>query len=287
VTVGTPVANRDRLDTEGLIGCFVNTLVLRTDLSGDPPFLELLERVRDTALAAFHHQDLPFERLVEELVPGRDLSRTPLSQVVFVLQQEADADLSFGPDLRVEPEASHRDTAKFDFTLFAGRLERGMELLAEYSTDLFEATTVQRWLGHLGVLVGGIEEDPQARLSELPLLSAAERAQLVAWNEETRRNRPEELMGSTLHGLFEAQARRTPDATALIVGEERHGYAVLNARAEVKAGGFYVPLDPAYPAERVGFMLEDSRCAVVLTTGNLEARLPSIRRAPSSSIRTS
>ncbi len=310
VTVGTPVANRNRLDVEGLIGCFVNTVALHTDLSGDPAFPDLLERVRETALSSFGHQDLPFERLVEELVTGRDLSRTPLCQVAFVLQQGEDAVPRFGPGLRVEPEASHSDSAKFDLVLFAGRSgPRGhrMELLAEYSTDLFEGTTIQRLLGHLSVLVAGIEERPEARLSELPLLEAAERAQLLAWNEETRRERPEDLVGSTLHALFEAQARRTPEKTALIAGEERLSYAALEARAEalagalrglgvgpevgagiflerkaelvvallatLKAGGFYVPLDPAYPAERVGFMLEDSRCAVVLTDTDLQGRL--------------
>ncbi len=312
VTVGTPVAGRDRVEVEGLIGCFVNTLPLRTDLSGDPSFLELLERVQETALSAFVHQELPFERLVEELVSGRDLSRTPICQVAFILQHDAATVPAFGPELRVELERSHHDTAKFDLALFFGRFEREAEVMAEYTTDLFEAATVERLLGHLGILIEGVEEDPGLFLSELPLLSAAEQAQLLAWNEATRRERPEELVGSTLHGLFEAQARRTPEATALIVGEERLSYTGLEERAEtlarhlrglgvgpevgvgiflpretglvvallatLKAGGFYVPLDPAYPVERVGFMLEDSRCAVVLTSTDLHGRVHGLAR---------
>jgi amino acid adenylation domain-containing protein len=307
--VGTPVANRDRPDVEGLIGCFVNTLVLRADFSNDPPFLALLDQVRETALAAYAHQDLPFERLVEELVPGRDLSRPPLCQVTFAVESATTAAPSFGGGLEVALAESHSGTAKFDLAVFWGHATgEGTELLAEYATDLFDEATIERLLGHLAVLVAGIEADPEARISALPLLSAGERAQLVAWNEATARQRPEEAAGWTLHGMFEAQAARTPDAVALIVGEERLTYADLESRsadlalrlqslgvgpevpvgiflerdadlvvallATLRAGGFYVPMDPAYPADRIGFMLEDSGCRIVLTSESLTPKLP-------------
>jgi amino acid adenylation domain-containing protein len=308
LSVGTPVANRGRLETEELIGCFVNTLVLHADLGGDPAFGELLERVREAALSAYAHQDLPFERLVEELVSGRDLSRSPLCQVAFSFQQAGIAALDFGPDLRVEMEEGRGGSAKFDLALFVGRAGESSELLAEYSTDLFEGPTVQRLLGHFETLLQGVERAPETPLSALPLLDDAERAQLQAWNEETRRQKPEDSAGWTLHGMFEAQAARTPGATALIVGEERLTYADLDRRsaqlasrlqslgvgpevpvgiflerdaelvvallATLRAGGFYVPMDPAYPAERLSFMLEDSGCAVVLTKEILAERLP-------------
>ncbi len=308
ISVGSPVANRGRLETEELIGCFVNTLVLHADLGGDPPFRELLSRVREASLSAYAHQDLPFERLVEELVSGRDLSRTPLCQVAFSFQQETAAALDFGPELRVEMEEGRGGSAKFDLALFVGRAEESTELLAEYSLDLFEGATVQRLLGHFETLLQGVERAPETPLSALPLLSDAERAQLAAWNEETRRQRPEESDGQTLHGMFGAQAARTPQAVALIVGEERLTYADLDRRsshlasrlqslgvgpevpvgiflerdanlviallATLRTGGFYVPMDPAYPAERLSFMLEDSGCKVVLTSSFLAEKLP-------------
>ncbi len=306
--VGTPVANRDRLDVEGLIGCFVNTLVLRADFAGDPPFLAFLDQVRETALAAYAHQDLPFERLVEELVPGRDLSRTPLCQVTFALDQGGAPLPALGDGVRVTASAGHSGTAKFDLAVYLDRSGEQPELLAEYATDLFDGETVERLLGHLAVLVAGIEADPEVRISALPLLGEEERAQLVAWNEETRRQRPDESDGWTLHGMFAAQVSRTPAAVALIVGEERVTFADLASRstdlalrlqnlgvgpevpvgiflerdaelvvallATLQAGGFYVPLDPAYPSDRIGFMLQDSGCRIVLTSESLAPKLP-------------
>ena len=306
--VGTPVANRDRLEVEGVIGCFVNTLVLRADLAADPSFLRLLDQMRETAFAAYAHQDLPFERLVEELVPSRDLSRPPLCQVTFALDQGKPALPSLGDGVRATSSSSHSGTAKFDLAVYLDRSGDRAELLAEYATDLFDEATIERLLGHLEILVAGIEADPQARISALPLLSAGEHAQLVAWNAATRRQPSEESAGCTLHALFEAQAVRTPDAVALIVGEERLTYADLESRskelaahlqtlgvgpevpvgifldrdanlvvallATLRAGGFYVPLDPAYPSDRIGFMLEDSGCGVVLTTESLVPKLP-------------
>ena len=298
LSVGTPVANRSLLETEGLIGCFVNTLVLHTDLSADPQFPELLDRVRETALAAYAHQELPFERLVEELVPGRDLSRTPLCQVAFAVQQEEIAEPVFGPELQVESNGGSGGTAKFDLALFVGRSEAGTDLLAEYSTDLFEAATVQRMLGHLGVLIAGIEQNQMARLSELPLLSEAELEQLLVEWPATASRYPSEIPA---HRLFEAQVKRSPEAVAVITGEVSLSYGELNARADraaaalravgvgpevpvalvlersvemvvaliavLKAGGMYVPLDPKDPTERLRFVLEDTRAPVVIARG--------------------
>ena len=311
LVVGTPIAGRTQGQTEALIGFFVNTLALRVELSGAPSFLELLGRVRETALAAYAHQELPFERLVEDLAPQRDLSRPPLVQALLVVQNVPVHAMSLpGLELRALPVGT--ETAKFEltFTFTETSETTGKELSGaiEYSRDLFDAPTIERLAGHFARLLAGAVENPDRSLSELPLLSAAEQVQLAAWNEETQRERPEELLGSTLHGLFASQVLRTPEAVALIAGEERLSYGELarrsaglarylrglGVRPEVpvgiflprrselvvallathQAGGFYVPLDPAYPAERVGYMLADSGCAVVLTTAELVERLP-------------
>ncbi len=307
VLVGAPIANRNRVELEGLVGFFVNTLVLRGQVDGDKGFLDLLGRVRRMLLGAYEHQDLPFERLVEELAPERDLSRNPLVDVFFILGNALQWPERLGPELELKVRELEVGVAKIDLSLFLDERPEGLAIVWEYATDLFDRPTVERMAGHLENLIAGLAAEPERPVLEIPLLREAERTQLAAWNEETRRERPEALVGSTLHALFEAQARRTPGATALIVGEERHSYAALEERAEalarslrglgvgpetgvgiflrrdagiivallatLKAGGFYVPLDPAYPAERVGFMLEDSDCAVVLTSTDLQGRL--------------
>jgi amino acid adenylation domain-containing protein len=296
--VGTPIANRNRAETEGLIGFFVNTLVMRADLEdleGTPTFLDLLARTREATLEAHAHQDLPFEKLVEELRPERDLSHTPLFQVMLVLES-----LPAPPDLAgLEVAALPVDnrTAKFDLTLIAAdRPEAGLELDLEYSTDLFDAPTMGRLLTWLRTLLAGAVADPAARLSALPLLGEVERFQvLTEWNDTA--DLPEPL--ASLGELFAAQAARTPEAEALVAPGERLTYRELDRRAARlaghlrtlgvgpealcgvlldrspdlvvallavhKAGGAYVPLDPAYPASRVALMLETSRAAVVIT----------------------
>jgi amino acid adenylation domain-containing protein len=301
IAVGSPIANRTRAELEGLIGFFVNTLVLRTSLEGDPTFRELLARVRAMALEAYAHQDLPFEKLVEELQPERDLSRNPLYQVVFQL---------FTPPTATQPGASlpmlevKRGTAIFDlaFTLTdsAGGLSGGIE----YSTELFEPATVERLAAHFQVLLEGIVADPDARLSTLPLLTPAERRRLlVEWNR-TAAPVPD---GPCVHELVSAQAARTPDAAAVVEGEHRLPYAELEARARalagrlralgvgpevpvgvcmergadlvvallgvLHAGGAYLPLDPSYPAERLAFLVEDAAVPVLLTQPHLRTRL--------------
>ncbi len=312
VLVGTPIANRNRVELEGLAGFFVNTLALRGQVDGDAGFLDLLARTRRTLLGAYEHQDLPFERLVEELAPERDLSRNPLVDVFFILANALQWPERLGPELALTVRELEVGVAKIDLSLFLDERPEGLAIVWEYATDLFDRTTVERMAGHLENLVAALAAEPERPVLDLPLLRPAERAQLDAWNEETRRERPEELLGSTLHGLFEDQARRTPEAIALIAGEERLSYAGLEERAEalarslrglgvgpevgvgiflpretelvvallatLKAGGFYVPLDPAYPAERVGFMLEDSGCAVVLTDTDLHGRVHGLAR---------
>ncbi len=307
VSVGTPVAGRNQLQTENLIGFFVNTLVLRTDLSAEPSFAGLLGRVREVALAAYAHQDLPFEKLVEELAPRRELGVSPLFQVSFALDAEAP------PALRLGEAAGSvwpldQETEKFDLSLTLGVEEKSLAGTFGFRSELFDGATIERLAGHFARLLAGAVAEPDHPVSELPLLSAAERTQLAAWNAATARERPAELVGSTLPELFAAQVARTPAATALIAGEERLSYGELAARtaalahrlrslgvgpevavaiflprraellvallATHAAGGFYVPLDPAYPAERVSFMLADSGAPVVLTTTELEGRLP-------------
>jgi amino acid adenylation domain-containing protein len=303
IAVGSPIAGRNRAEFEGLIGFFVNTLVMRSDLSGDPTFRELLGRVREVALGAYAHQELPFERLVEELAPVRSLSHSPLFQVMFVLQNAPKQTLELSA-LGLEPMEVDNGTSKFDLTLFMNEEDEGLSGQLEYNTDLFEAETVRRMLGHFEVLLEGIAADPARRLSELPLLPEAERRQLlVDWNR-TEADYPR----ACLHELFERQAARTPGAVALIDEGERLTYAELNARANqlarylqrlgvgpevpvgicverspdvvvgllgiLKAGGAYVPLDPAYPEQRLAFMLEDAAVHYVLTQERLRASLP-------------
>ena len=304
VVVGSPVAGRHRSDIEGLIGFFVNTLVLRTDLSGDPTFRELLGRVREVAIEAYAHQDLPFERLVEELNPERSLSHSPLFQVLMVLQNATDA----GPRLAgVSVTALPMDVSTSKFDLVAHFADRGREIAASfrYNTDLFDASMMQRMVRHLEVLLGAIAEDPDRPLSQLPLLTERERHQvLVEWNQ-TETEYPRE---KTVHGLFEEQAGRAPEAVAVEFEGKRLTYGQLNERANrlarylskrgvgpevlvglcverslemvvgllgiLKAGGAYLPLDPAYPGERLRFMLEDAGARLVLTQKRLANSVP-------------
>ena len=304
LVVGTPVANRGRIETEGLIGFFLNTLVMRTDLSGDPSFREILGRVREVALGAYAHQDLPFEKLVEELQPKRDLSRTPLFQILFALRS-APPDASELPGLALTPLEVERQTSMFDLALFINETEQGLSAVAEYNSDLFDAATVGRMLEHLRTLAQGAVALPDEPLSRLPVLTEAEESQLlVRWNE-TDREYPQE---QCLQRLFEVQAERTPEAVAVVFEGQHLTYRELNARANqlarrlrslgvgpdvfvglclerslemvvavlgvLKAGGAYVPLNPTYPKDRLSFMLEDTGVAVLLTQQSLLDVLP-------------
>jgi amino acid adenylation domain-containing protein len=303
VTVGSPVANRGRAELEGLIGLFINTLALRTDLSGDPSFTELLGRVREAALGAYAHQDLPFERLVEELQPERDLGRHPLFQVMMVLQNAPGIAPEL-PGLKLSELPFENATTKFDLTLALAETGPGLSGYLEYSTELFEEETVRRMLGQYRKLLESVVEDPQAPLSELEVLTEEERERLlVEWNR-TEADYPRD---QCVHELFEQQVELTPERTALSFEDEQLSYAELNRRANrlarhlsnlgvgpdarvaiclersidmvvallatLKAGGAYVPLDPAYPAERLALMLEDIAPAVLLTNGATKAAL--------------
>jgi amino acid adenylation domain-containing protein len=307
VVVGSPVAARNRVEIEGLLGFFVNTLVLRTDLSGDPTVRQLLRRVRQTALAAYSHQDLPFEKLVEALEPERTGEGTPLVQVMFALQNAPASALEL-PGLAVGNVEIASGPAKFDLTVSLTLEDAGLHGAVHYEPALFDAATVTRMFEHFRTLLQSIVARPEARVSELAMLTAAEQRQLlVDWND-TRADYPGE---TCLSALFEAQVERAPDAVALVAGDERVSYGELNRRANhlahrlqrlgvgpdvrvaicaersvamvvgllgiLKAGGAYVPLDPAHPRERLRFMLEDAAVAVVLTQARLVDRLPACR----------
>jgi amino acid adenylation domain-containing protein len=301
LVVGTPVANRNRVETEGLIGCFVNALALRTDLSGNPGFRELLRRVREACLGAYGHQDLPFDRLVEELQVVRDLSRNPLFQVMFVLHNTSLRTVEL-PGLTLSPVEGDSETAHFDLTLQIAETDQGLTAAMVYNTDLFEAGTIARMLGHFQALLAGIVADPEQRLSDLPLLTPDERRQVLAICKGAKTDLPR---ASSIHRLFEAQVDRAPDAIAIALDAQELTYGELNRRANqlahrlralgvgpevvvavclerslegvvgllgiLKAGGAYLPLDPAHPEERQAFMLRDAAVSVLLTRAGLAA----------------
>jgi amino acid adenylation domain-containing protein len=304
IVVGSPIAGRTRPETEGLIGFFVNMLVLRNDLSGNPTFRELMNRVRKTALEAYEHQDIPFEKLVEELHPDRDLSRSPLFQVMLT-HQNVPRQTRQLPDLTVSPVEINNETAKFDLSLYTWEMPEGLKATLEYNTDLFNDTTISRMLGHFHTLLQGIVANPEQRLSDLPILTEAERQQLlVDWND-SKRDYPKD---KCIHELIEEQVERSPDAVAIVFEEKQLTYRELNLRANqlahylqqlsvgpevivgicmerslemlvavlavLKAGGAYVPLDPSYPKERLAFMLEDAEINILLTQQRLVEGLP-------------
>ncbi|HEX4495372.1 MAG TPA: condensation domain-containing protein, partial [Thermoanaerobaculia bacterium] len=305
LSIGSPIANRRQVEIEKLVGFFVNTLVLRTDLGGDPEFVELARRVREASLGAFSHQDLPFEKLVDELRPERTLSYSPLFQVMFNLQNARPSRVEL-TRLTLEPLTVEHGQAQLDLSLSFIESGDGLTGWLEYNSDLFEPETAERLARHFTALLRGIADAPGQRLSELPLLSASERRQLlVEWNE-TAVSWPGETL---LHELFERQAASRPEAWAVGFGAERLSYGELSARsnrlarhlrrwgvgAEVrvglcversaamvvallgilKAGGAYVPLDPSHPAERLGLVMADSAVPVLVAEERLLGRLPS------------
>jgi amino acid adenylation domain-containing protein len=314
IVVGTPIANRNRADIEDLIGFFVNTLVLRADVSGNPTFRELLERVRNVALEAYDNQDLPFEKLVKELQPARDTSRNPLFQVSFQLfsswegrkTDETGADLDYPDDLNGEPVEIEKGTAAVDVALDLWELDHGLYGKIEYSTDLFNRETVRRMSEHFVVLLENIVAHPERRISELQILTAHEKRRLVDdWNQ-TSADYPPDLC---LHQLVELQARRTPDNTAVRFRDRALSYHELNSQADqvahylrargaepetiiaiclerslemvvvllgvLKAGAAYLPIDLSYPAERVEFMMRDAQPNLLLVERQFESRFAS------------
>ncbi|MER5618330.1 amino acid adenylation domain-containing protein [Streptomyces sp. NPDC002215] len=306
IAVGTPIAGRNRAEIEDMVGFFVNTLVMRTDLSGDPTFTELIDRVKDTALGAYDHQDLPFERLVEELAPQRDLSRNPLFQTMFVLQNTPDNQSWELPGLSVRQLDVAAQESKFDFTFYATEADDGgLDGTIVYSTDLFDEATMVRLAGHFETLLGAAAHAPTARLSALEMLTAPERRQiLTAWNGADT-DAPDAV---TVHRLFEDRAAERPNSPAVTCGSDHLTYRELDERAEwiaallrergagpgtlvavcldrgtdmvsallgiLKSGAAYVPLDPTYPTERLAYMVEDSGAPLIVTRSSHAERLP-------------
>ncbi|MET0396030.1 MAG: amino acid adenylation domain-containing protein, partial [Longimicrobiaceae bacterium] len=304
VVVGTPLAGRTRLETEGLIGMFVNTLALRAELRDGADFRALLGQVRETTLGAYAHQEVPFEKLVEELRVERSLRYTPIFQALFALQNIEPGTLEMGA-VEVEPLSREEETAKFDLSLVLAEEGGRLGGVLSYRAALWEPATIGRMTEHLRVLLEGIAAAPERPVAELPLMPAEERAQVLErWNA-TAADRPR---GLGFHELFEAHARRAPDAPALVFAGATVSYAELDHWGErlagrlrglgvgpearvgvclergpalvasllgvLKAGGAYVPLDPEYPADRLAFMLADSGVRVVVTHGALAERLP-------------
>jgi amino acid adenylation domain-containing protein len=295
IVVGTPVANRQRAEVERLIGFFVNTLALRSKVRGEQTFVELLAQVKETCLEAYAHQDLPFEKLVEELQPERNLSHSPLFQVMLTMRSDQRRPLRLR-GLDATPLSLDQSTAKFDWLLYTFVNESGLQTALEYNSDLFDRTTATRVLAHYEQLLQGVVANPAQLISELPLITSQERQQLlVDWNA-TQTHFPRH---QSLAQLFEAQVEKTPDAPALRFEGEQLTYRQLNARANrlarylreqevgpeervgvlmersvemvvsllgvVKAGGVYVPLDPEYPSERIANMIADAAPKLVLT----------------------
>ncbi|HET7209598.1 MAG TPA: amino acid adenylation domain-containing protein, partial [Terriglobales bacterium] len=305
IVIGSPIAGRNRVEFENVIGLFVNTLALRTNLSGNPSFRELLTRVREATLGAYAHQDLPFEKIVEELRPERDLSRNPIFQVMFAMQN-VPGERENVPGLSITRfAAADKATAKFDLLATATERSDGLRMTFEYSTDLFAATTIQRMQQHYLNLLQAVVVDPNCSVGELPLLGPDERQQqITVWNQTSAA-----IPAICIHEAFEAQAHRRPSAIAVTFDGKNLTYSELNRRADclanylcglgvrpetlvgiyldrslemviallavLKAGGAYVPLDPSFPAERIGFILADAEVSVLLTSEALRGNVPS------------
>ena len=306
IIVGSPIANRTRPELEGLIGFFANTLVLRTRFQGNLPFRDFLGRVRETCLEAYSNQDTPFERLVEELKPERDLSRTPLFQALFTFQ-DTTTRVSKMSGVSIAPINLDSAVARTDMSFWVTETADGLTGELEYSTDLFDRETITRFLEHFRVLLESIVDNPETSIDKLPLLTEAERhTLLVEWNA-TEADYPRE---ASIQALFEDQVERTPDSVAYISEKATLTYRELNQRANqlahhlrscgvgpdvltgicmdrstemiigllgiLKAGGAYVPLDPDYPAERLAYMISDSAMPVLVTQSALLDRLPEL-----------
>jgi amino acid adenylation domain-containing protein len=307
ILVGSPIAGRNQAELEGLIGFFVNILLLRTDLSGDPGFHELLGQVREVCLQAYAHQEVPFEKLVEELSPDRDLNRNPLYEVLFALHN-APLESAEVAGLKISPFEYERPTTPTDLSCHVREMRDGLMITLNYNTELFEHTTIARIARHLYVLLESVVTKPTARLSEIRLLDEAERKQVLFQSQGTPVNLSSSLL---ITQQFEKQVRAAPSAVALVCGTQQLTYSELNSKvnqlahhliamgigpeipvglflersaemiiatlAVLKAGGAYVPLDVAYPTERLRYMLENSAVPLVLTTETLSGMLPPVQ----------
>jgi amino acid adenylation domain-containing protein len=306
IVVGSPIAARARPETEPLVGLFVNTLAMRTDVSGDPSFRTLITRVRETALEAYTHQDVPFEQIVQETGVRRSLSHSPVFQVMFGLQNVPPGDLEM-EGVRVRSLAGEVSNSRFDLMVLVNEVEDRLEAYVEYATGLWDAPTIRRMMAHFEALLRAALAAPDTPVGALPMLTEDERALVVeGWNA-TERPAP---AGVCVHDLFAQQAALAPDAPAVEFAGEALTYAEVDARsnriarrlramgvgpdvrvavslersvempvavlAVLKAGGGYVAVDPGYPADRIAYMLEDSRAAVLVTTADVAARLPEL-----------
>jgi len=303
IAVGTPVAGRNSAETEGMIGFFLNLIVLRTDLAGNPTFREILGRTREVCLAGFVNQDVPFERIVEELQPDRDLSREPLFQTMFVLQNAPMPSFRFPGGLSLSPLDVERESTRYDLTLFLAEFEEKILGWLEYNKDLFESETIGRIADRYQRILRAVADDPEIRISDLPLLS---REELGAVLDQWNRNRSDSPADKCMHELFEAQAERSPEAPAVVFSGRTLNYGELDAWAErlarelqdqgaapetiaaivlentpavlaavlgvFKADAAYVPVDPSLPDERVAHILKDCQARWILTQKNMEAR---------------
>ncbi|UNY98308.1 amino acid adenylation domain-containing protein [Zhouia spongiae] len=300
ICVGSPIANRTREEVEGLIGLFVNTLALRSDVNTELSFNEFLGRVKQTTLEAYENQDLPFEKVVDMLEPERNLSYSPLFQVMMVLQNNPEGELKFS-GLNVESVGIESTISKFEITLDFTETEKGLYGGIEYNTDLFDSDTIERMANHFKVLVEQLIENSQRQIKDIELLTSSERQQLLFdWND-TQVDYPKE---KCIHQLFEEQSEKTPDNVAVVFEGDSLTYRELNERSNqlayylqskgvkaeslvgicverslemivgllgiLKAGGAYVPIDPTYPEERISYMFKDTNCAIVLTQEQIE-----------------
>ncbi|MEO7326949.1 MAG: amino acid adenylation domain-containing protein, partial [Minicystis sp.] len=304
LALGSPIANRTRSETEKLIGFFVNTLVLRARVSDDLRFTELLQQVKETCLGAYAHQDLPFERLVSELAPERDMSRSPLFQGMFTLQNTPTASIAL-PGVRLRGLSAESATAKFDLSLTLTEGPEGMLGSLVYSTDLFKGATIERMAAHFQTLLARLAESPERPLRELSMLHDQEKEQLLTGWNATDVAYPGE---TRLHELVEAQVKKTPEATAVVFEGKTLSYRALNEQANrlahhlqrlgvgpdvtvgvcldrslelvvallsvLKAGGAYVPLDPSHPKDRLDFMMAEAKASVLLTQDRLLGSMP-------------
>ncbi|WP_285529017.1 non-ribosomal peptide synthetase, partial [Streptomyces lavendulae] len=303
IAIGIPIAGRNRTEIEDLIGFFVNTLVLRSNTSNDPTFQDFLHQVKTTTLNAYEHQDLPFERLVDELAPERDLSRTPLFQVMLALQNTTHTTWHL-TNTDITPLPLHTTTEKFDLLMSVEERSHDLRVQLSYSTDLFGLATIERMAGHFQTLLAHAATTPTTPLSRLPMLTPAEEHQLlIEWNGP----RTEFSEDSCIHELVEERAETLPDKLAVVDGDTRLTYRELNTRANqlahhlrdmgvgpevlvgicaersaelitallavLKAGGVYVPLDPDYPASRLEFMQQDTATPVVIVQSHLRDRI--------------
>ncbi|PNJ95094.1 non-ribosomal peptide synthetase [Cylindrospermopsis raciborskii C04] len=305
--IGTPIANRNRKQTEDLIGFFVNTLVIRNNLSGNPNFINLLSITKEETLQAYAHQDVPFEKIVEEINPQRNLSQHPLFQVMFVWQNAPMNKLEL-PNLQLSPWRLEQRLAKFDLTLLMTETEQGIDGTWEYRTDLFAPETINRMIGHFETLLKGIIAEPQKPITHLPILTSHEKNQLLfQWNQ-TQFEYPLYQQNKCLHQLFELQVEKTPNNVAVVFKNQSLTYFQLNQRANqlahylqakgigpetlvgvclerseqliisilavLKAGGAYVPIDPAYPSDRLEFLFQDSGIVLLITQRKVISQLP-------------